>query len=996
MKKKRILQLAAASAMAAAVLTGSALAAPAYIISPSSVDFDEAFDGQGKAPAATTFQRKLSQEDAARTPSVSADTTLADVQKGYIDSASIVLHCVLDTQEKAAWFQGLNQVQLRADDGEGVIGALTFRTTRNGTDGMVIVQAPQKNLLERTGTYVVSLASSASDVQVLTSVSLVDASKVPVYNAPAAPAEEHRVIMNQMPPHLAGKNLSFQIPDLDEYEGEVEVYLTRPDGKTVKLPQETGYRFTLGIVDIYGTDTESGVTYTPYSGVYQLTLNTVTHGKATPYAVKKFRVESGAKAPEQTRSQSQIQTYDAISTASIGGGGSSGGGGGLSGWPGYVIFDEDLLSNALILKEIGQDNWMADNVVRAWETYGMTAGNNIAVMEGGLHMYSMTDFLDRAMDASVKGEALTFDAYRPIGEANGQYMYGILDTSVAKSHFIQSNGSVGEGLRYEEALMGREAPTFTSEAAVTAGKDLVLTCHPTEPDDSYDNIKDYYVSYTAEDYLNHVFKVFLNNEPLEKSDYSVDAASGTLTIRASALTKTGDLALRLYAKGYQESNTTLQTGQKVGEIALRAEGEHALNTDVTIQGLTPQFVARIDRSGILLNNRYLSRDDYAFSKDGKSLTLKAGLFQAAGEYKLSLTAEGYDAPITVTFTVEGQADLKTHPEATSIQKTSRRTYLEVNFDREADESYAYTQAVYAVTVNGKPLRLGDNNVDLKVNQFCRSGTNQLCIYGDWDTINTVTIQATGYDDWSFNVTKWGDLTDLKPGDTLPTKTVPEFEVDLYSTPRLTFTNGSSYVEAIENVTIETLDGTMLEMEPYDGYFSPSDYDNAYQKSGNRLVIGCDQYEAESKYKITISAANYEDLVLTLRTDYAKYVTSIEKGWDGKADELPTNVEPPRVYRVEYDSYWDDDVKFDFDAKCGLYFNKIERITLNGNGLEKADYSTFSNSANNYLEISEEKFQDGENTIVITTKGSYFKKATVTVTKNGSSYTLTSTTTDANN
>lgn len=1018
MKNKKFTRAAAISMAAAMMLTCGAQAAPAYIISPTGLDLEDAFDGTGGAPFTTTFKRMIDQISSATIPASYSDNTLANVQRGYINSAKVVIHCVLDTEQKKTWFSGLNTANLVTEDGSGVLGSLKFTTEIKGTDGQVIINAPQEDMLEKTGVYYVLLSSSASDVKVKSTISLVNAGRVPEYPAPEVPKDTSglsRIIINKMAPFIAGENLSFQIPDMDgmdeEQIGGIEVYLTRPDGKTVKLPKESGYSYTLGIISVYGTDQDSGVVYTPYTGTYQL----IVKANGVVAGVKKFRIESGAKVASAQKS-SDVQTFDAISTASVGGGGSSGGGG-VSSWSGYLVFDEDLLSNALILQQLGLSNSSADKVADQWNKYGMACGSNVVLTEGGDQIYSYTDYQDRAMDASAENKALPFEQYR-IGAA---YMsgWGIATDGAFKAHFVKSDGTISKGGQYYEYLRGREAPTFTSDKAVTAGEDLVLKCTPYAYDTTdEDEAKQVY---TAEHYLKGVHKVFLNStSALPKDAYAVDPAKGTLTIKGSALKNvTGDLDLRVYAKdtgdaynrSFVESHTTLQLNRKVGEIVLSAEGEHYVGEDVRITGLTDQFVDLAYSSDRLLNNRYLSGylrsdnkgKDCRLEDNGKTLVLDQKLFKNPGEYTLKMYADGYDEPVTVTFEVKTD-EAHPAPEPAEIPKyksisldRSRKT-LEVKFpggyydnisEEEEDAIKQYTESVYAITVNGTPLKNVGYN-DMSDNTFGRSGTNQLNIRAALpEYVNTITVQADGYKDWTFKVDNLGDVTDREPGTEPEVKNAPEIsDVRCLVDAEVSFTKGASYIASIKSVTIEGLNGEKWELERDADYIG-------YTTSGNTLTIKCNKLKADSKYKVTVKADYYNDLELTMRTAVQNsYPSSVEKGWTG-ADEKVENQEPPAVKAFESDWY---DTKLTFNVnEDDRYFYKIASITLNGKELDEADDGKSNCYALEqrwgYIYFSENDFKEGANTIRIVSQDKLYKDLIVTITKSGSDFSVTSTTTE---
>ena len=116
------------------------------------------------------------------------------------------------------------------------------------------------------------------------------------------------------------------------------------------------------------------------------------------------------------RSGSSVSGADAVSGASWNGSSGSSGESGSSGGGSinaFLIFDHDLIANALILKKLGMTNKDADAVLARWE-----AQSPVAVMdENAEELYDFTAYLNAVKDAGLgDGTALTFRRYADSGQ----------------------------------------------------------------------------------------------------------------------------------------------------------------------------------------------------------------------------------------------------------------------------------------------------------------------------------------------------------------------------------------------------------------------------------------------------------------------------------------------------------------------------------------------------------------------------------------------------
>ena len=475
-------------------VTKTDVKAPKYVISNGPVTkfdyFLETYDNEGrvrKNASKTTFTLQTKKTDSA----VAAVPSKYYIPVTEIDSegnGSIKIKLQLESEEQENWFKGLNNIKLLNEDHNIVNSNLVYNTsleTKYGKVGVINIPLPQNNARSR-GDYYVSVGSSNGSDRISLPISLVSNTDFKVVRDSATPNPK------------VGKDVRFKIVDKKENHtfgndaGVVmyKVTLTKPDGTSTDLPKYSGWYNIGNIVHISGTDSSSGKVYTDVPGVYTVTIYT----KGYKTLIKKFEVlNSDGSSAKTALTDDDSKTVDAVSTPTVskthvgnredsastsvlvGGYGTgshassgkktdaisgatnkSGGSGAdaTSGASGsmminaYLMYDYDLLANAMVLNEIGLRSKDSDAVMKWW----LEQIPEAIVGEDKSKLYKLDDFIDAKEDARLEGRALTFEEYANSSDAATRNIIGNVKN-------VLENGKLGTIYRYGN-IVGEAAPTF--------------------------------------------------------------------------------------------------------------------------------------------------------------------------------------------------------------------------------------------------------------------------------------------------------------------------------------------------------------------------------------------------------------------------------------------------------------------------------------------------------------------------------------------------------
>ncbi|WP_024345126.1 hemoblobin-interacting domain-containing protein [Lacrimispora indolis] len=713
---------------------GSLGSAPSAILTNGSISvFDYWLDNYDKdgnvrvSPEKTTFRLNgKSQETSSEVP---ADYYIPDTLIDKNGNGKIQLKMSLKTLAQESWFDQLKTIKAQDPENTVLNKNLVFTTsmeTEYGKTGVITIQLPQTNLFAR-GRYQLNLSSVYSKATMNVPLHLVD-NRLFVMNLNA---------LNPSPKQ--GEDFAFDIvgPDGETFGTEIlspiyRVDLTMPSGKVKSLTKIDQWYEIGPMLHICGTDPDGNV-ITDESGIY--TVTAYANGYQT--MTKKVEVNSSSQiVAEGFTIYAMAESFgiDAMSSASVvipgdGGSGGSGSSGG-SQMNGFLIFDHDMLANALILHEINYVSEYSEAVVQWW--YDQKAQ---AVMDENAEIiYDFTHYLNAVKDAKLEaGEYLSFEKYKETqtGGETGNRPYQIKR--------VLEDGKLGTVESFL-SVVGKSAPALKGMEG-KLGEDLVLS---SDKDGEYiSKITALYLDGSAialrsDEYIT-AYKTSETKESVTILSKTEGTGGGTLQLTE------GEHKLRIMAEGYKEQTVILNVVKELEQFNLslaenpdKTDSEEATayhvgqmvyinaaadEDDESQKELRGDFMKNF--TGVTLTDPddnirkvlsseqggMFSQDNY--EKGDYSFALQKNLFQKAGMYTVLVTAEGYTAK-TLTFEILEAAgnpveNEKPAPDvaATKYVKASfwDPAYYRVTFDvTDEQETKEYLNADKAVTVNGIPYK----------------------------------------------------------------------------------------------------------------------------------------------------------------------------------------------------------------------------------------------------------------------------------------------------
>ena len=462
------------------VLPGNPEDQPDYILSRGRISkFDYLLAPKDKEgndrilPSSTTFdlRQERKENSNAVTTQFYVKPVVIDAEGKGVQKDNIVIKFNVENEEQKKWFEGIDSLKIMNNENWPVNQNPTFtkevKDTKHGKNGIIQIPTGQDNMRSR-GIYRVNIHSSYTNETVTVPFELVSSAKFGLKQRveTANPKAGERVQFNVE----ASGGESF---GNDLKIDSMRVTLKKPSGKVVELKYIDDF-FNFGdLFVLYGkSSNEEKTVNTDEVGVYTLTL------KYSGYQTikKKFEVypgqsflkeedsETELKAKKSARSKPvEIDAVSSATTGSVSGKKSSGSSGGGQYVDGRMVFDYDLLINALILNEIEALNEDAQAVVKR---YFDTTESDYIYKDGAEKLYRFTDYMDAYKEARLAGgKSLSFKEYTDSHAA----------ASYAGPNEVQNvleDGSLG-ALTSFKFYKGDKVPDFSGTTAV-AGNDFVL------------------------------------------------------------------------------------------------------------------------------------------------------------------------------------------------------------------------------------------------------------------------------------------------------------------------------------------------------------------------------------------------------------------------------------------------------------------------------------------------------------------------------------------
>lgn len=905
----------------------------------------------------------------------------------YKVSGEVIIKFNYNTAEEKAWFNGINTLQLAgySERLESLNNNLEFNTkvatNKYGDYGQLTIELGQPNFFSN-GRYYVRVKSTAGET-VLVPIHVVNEK---------APSME----LTEMPE--SGKNLHFNVKDMTYgITSPIEsVTLTAPNGKTEKLTYIEDY-YLFGDTFVLYNDKENHLSY---KGNYKLTIS--SNGFQT--FETKFNVREGEEAEKTVVYQYAASDVDVV-THATGGGSSSGGssedGGGSNTMPANLVFDTDLLANALLLHKMERTTADVEKIVNYWR-YDIN-GRDSVFDKGATDYYKYSSYIT-AVNTAQTGKAswLSYEDYlKNVSEdaKNPNRPYAV--------KAILEDGLLGE-TQYNGDYGKLTAPDFMVGDAAE-GRPVVLTTE-------------------NKDYVGEIKGLYLNGDwrMLREDAYEIDKAAGTITIKAGVL-KVGENTISIVATGYQKKTIVINNNKmKETDLTLSVDKEsfkQGETATLTVEGSKGDFLKNLTgvalmKEGKVVKNvlykgaegsaaAYYEIDKNAADGNVLKLTLTAQEVEA-GDYTVSLTANYYEEPLTAEFKVTAKdAETVTTPAFDSYMLNEADGYYRVSFKGAADDELkAYLNSVETVTVGSKEYtKQNFSSGNLEEDKFRVVASNPAYGFSEYDKLDLaaggidtskdvmVVIKAVGYEDVTFTIAKTsgGGTTDPSEPETPASVAVDNCVFKAKDTSafgentdyyRLTFKNLKetelhAYINAITSVEV---DGTAYSEKGYLGFkesqFRRTVINSAYSSMYDALDLAANGVDTSKDVKVVIKATGYADLTYTIEKTGGSAGGESGGSDSGTAEgkEAPTPASVAYTAGTFSNSY---DMIFANDAgEIDPFFEAIEEITVNGETYTVAS-SSFSFGDTNYIlraadkkiELGTKHFKaPGETKIVIKAKG----------------------------
>ena len=843
-------------------------------------------------PTRTTFNLT---EEANAHPYYSPDAEVKDGESFGEVVGNVTIMFNFNTDEEKAWFNGINKLELvEYNENKNTINSnLTYTSAGdvahyNNKVGELTIPIGQSNF-RNNGRYYVRVKSNGGDkATVLVPIHVVNK------KAPELSLKETAV---------SGRNLHFAVEDmLYAIKNPIEsVTLTDPKGDTKELRYINDY-FLFGDLFVLYNDVnaEEGVNNLPYNGNYTITIRSNGFKEFS----KSFKVTGGEDvSSKQAAVVYQSAAYDVMTHAT----GSGSGGGSSDSSGGYkvsadLLFDSDLLANALLLEEMGVTCAAATKVVDNWYNVICDAVFN----QGDTTYNTHTGYLNAVNDAKVAGaEWLGYAEYIAAGDVK------TTPNRPSAVKEVLEDGLLGD-IQHSNTYGRLEAPKATV-GETKENKDVEIT---------FEN---------ADAYMGKITKLYLNDNWQELSTDAYTIEGNKITIKAGAL-KIGENKITVDATGYLSNVVTIDYAKETEkDLSLSVATSISEGQDVVITVTNSEGDFLKNLSGVVLKNsdgteKTVYHQGYegsnavydVVSEDGKTITLKN---VEPGTYTVSVSANHYEALTTEGFTVERTTPLKTAPSVAKHEKKDKDGLLEsTDYYRltfsglEGKDLDTYLGAIKKVTVGTKAyteatsIYFQNDNYRTKIADSTYGGYKDaldLAVNGiDAEKGTLITVEAKGYKTMTYTLKGDSATTDPTPNPGEDTKLdAPAYTIaekteygatGSYPYYKVTFTGGNTR-EYVKNITSVMVQGTEYSLvsgtevgEKSTSYVKETGFEDD-------LKLGTGSFVANGKTTVTIKATGYKDLVINYGTDATPTEPTTKPAPTGKIEHK----EADNYYQVSF-------------------------------------------------------------------------------------------------
>lgn len=843
-------------------------------------------------PTRTTFNLT---EEANAHPYYSPDAEVKDGETFGEVVGNVTIMFNFNTDEEKAWFNGINKLELvEYNENKNTINSnLTYTSAGdvahyNNKVGELTIPIGQSNF-RNNGRYYVRVKSNGGDkASVLVPIHVVNE------KAPTLLLRETAV---------SGRNLHFDVKDMTyAITTPIEsVTLADPKGDTKELRYINDY-FLFGDLFVLYNDVnaEEGVNNLPYNGNYTITIRSNGFKEFS----KSFNVTGGEDvSSKQAAVVYQSAAYDVMTHAT----GSGSGGGSSDSSGGYMVsadllFDSDLLANALLLEEMGVTCAAATKVVDNWYNVICDAVFN----QGDTTYKTHTGYLNAVNDAKVAGaEWLGYAEYIAAGNVK------TTPNRPSAVKEVLEDGLLGD-IQHSNTYGRLEAPKATV-GETKENQDVEIT---------FEN---------ADAYMGKITKLYLNGDWKELSADAYTIEGNKITIKAGAL-KIGENKITVDATGYLSNVVTIDYAKETEkDLSLSVATSISEGQDVVITVTNSEGDFLKNLSGVVLKNSDGTEKTvyhqgyegsnavyYVVSEDGKTITLKN---VEPGIYTVSVSANYYEALTTEEFAVERATPLTTAPSVAKHEKKDKDGLLEsTDYYRltfsglEGKDLDTYLGAIKKVTVGTKAyteatsIYFQNDNYRTKIADSTYGGYKDaldLAVNGiDAEKGTLITVEAKGYKTMTYTLKGDSATTDPTPNPGEDTKLdAPAYTIaekteygatGSYPYYKVTFTGGNTR-EYVKNITSVMVQGTEYSLvsgtevgEKSTSYVKETGFEDD-------LKLGTGSFVANGKTTVTIKATGYKDLVINYGTDATPTEPTTKPAPTGKIEHK----EADNYYQVSF-------------------------------------------------------------------------------------------------
>ena len=947
-------------------------------------------------PARTTFNLT---EEANAHPYYSPDAEVKDGESFGEVVGNVTIMFNFNTDEEKAWFNGINKLELvEYNENKNTINSnLTYTSAGdvahyNNKVGELTIPIGQSNF-RNNGRYYVRVKSNGGDkASVLVPIHVVNE------KAPTLLLRENAV---------SGRNLHFDVKDMTyAITTPIEsVTLTDPKGDTKELRYINDY-FLFGDLFVLYNDVnaEEGVNNLPYNGNYTITIRSNGFKEFS----KSFKVTGGKDvSSKQAAVVYQSAAYDVMTHAT----GSGSGGGSSDSSGGYMVsadllFDSDLLANALLLEEMGVTCAAATKVVDNWYNVICDAVFN----QGDTTYNTHTGYLNAVNDAKVAGaEWLGYAEYIAAGDVK------TTPNRPSAVKEVLEDGLLGD-IQHSNTYGRLEAPKATV-GETKENQDVEIT---------FEN---------ADAYMGKITKLYLNDNWQELSADAYTIEGNKITIKADAL-KIGENKITVDATGYLSNVVTIDYAKETEkELSLSVATPISEGQDVVITVTNSEGDFLKNLSGVVLKNSDGTEKTvyhqgyegsnavyYVVSEDGKTITLKN---VEPGIYTVSVSANYYEALTTEEFAVERATPLTTAPSVAKHEKKDKDGLLEsTDYYRltfsglEGKDLDTYLGAIKKVTVGTKAyteatsIYFQNDNYRTKIADSTYGGYKDaldLAVNGiDAEKGTLITVEAKGYETMTYTLKGDSATTDPGEDDKLTAPTVEKAELTTksgffedcdYYRLRFGTISGTELTAYLNKVTGVTVNGdTYTKESTYmkESTFRVKAENDAYGTSAYDILdLAVNGVDTTKDTVIVITAEGYADVKFTINKTNGGGTTDPDEGKltapTVEKAELTTKsgfFEDCDYYRLRFGTI--------SGTELTAYLNKVTGVTVNGDTYTKestymkestfrvkAENDAYGTSAYDILDLAVNGVDTTKDTVIVITAEGY-ADLTYTIKKAGGS------------